>query len=174
MREERAHDDLFRGMQLARVPLGNSSYLRRTVHPSFTVSGRCGPSQNIEYAFADSLADIEINRVLASGARCCRLKNVPASELLQSIRQVHAGKKRIPTEIAALLAEHYSDTMLPGREVERLNYLLGGNRNRDIAEQWFIAVETVKVHIKHILAKLGATYRTHAAAIGLRRAVIQL
>jgi DNA-binding NarL/FixJ family response regulator len=122
----------------------------------------------------DSLADVEIHRVLVAGARGCVLKNMPANELLAAIRQVRAGKKRIPPEVAALLAEHCSDTMLTTREVEVLNYLVGGNRNRDIAEQLFIAVETVKVHIKHILEKLGAADRTHAVAIGLRRGIIQL
>ena len=122
----------------------------------------------------DSLADVEIQRVLTAGARGCVLKDMPAKELLTSIRQVHAGKKRIPPEIAALLAEHYSDTMLTTREVEVLNYLIGGNRNRDIADRLFITVETVKVHIRHILEKLGAADRTHAVAIGLRRGIIQL
>jgi len=122
----------------------------------------------------DSLGDVEIQRVLAAGAHGCVLKKMPPNELLESIRRVHAGKKRIPPEVAALLAEHYSDTMLTTREVEVLNYLIGGNRNRDIAEQLFITVETVKVHIKHILDKLGAADRTHAVAIGLRRGIIQL
>ena len=122
----------------------------------------------------DSLGDVEIQRVLAAGAHGCLLKKMPANELLESIRRVHAGKKRIPPEIATLLAEHYSDTMLSTREVEVLSHLIGGNRNRDIAEQLFITVETVKAHIKHILDKLGAADRTHAVAIGLRRGIIQL
>lgn len=122
----------------------------------------------------DSLADVEIQRILVAGARGCVLKSMPPNELLASIRQVHAGKKRIPPEIAALLAEHCTDTMLTTREVEVLNYLIGGNRNRDIADRLFIAVETVKVHIRHILEKLGAADRTHAVTIGLRRGIIQL
>jgi DNA-binding NarL/FixJ family response regulator len=122
----------------------------------------------------DSLGDVEIHRVLAAGARGCVLKNMPANELLASIRQVRAGKKRIPPEVAALLAEHCSDTMLTTREVEVLSYVVAGNRNRDIAQQLFITVETVKVHIRHILEKLGAADRTHAVAIGLRRGIIQL
>ena len=103
-----------------------------------------------------------------------RAEEYACDELLASIRQVRAGKKRIPPEVAVVLAEHCSDTMLSTREVEVLNYLLAGNRNQDIAQQLFIAVEKVKVHIKHILKKLGAADRTHAVAIGLRRGIIQL
>jgi len=90
------------------------------------------------------------------------------------IRQVHAGKKKIPIPIAAKLAEHYSDELLSDREVEVLRHLGDGKRNRDIAEKLFIAEETVKAHMKHILTKLGANDRTHALAIALRRGVIQL
>jgi DNA-binding NarL/FixJ family response regulator len=87
---------------------------------------------------------------------------------------VHAGKKRIPPEIAAHLAEHLSDEALTTREVEVLQQIAGGNRNRDIAEKLFIAEETVKVHIKHVMEKLGAADRTQAVAIAVRRGIIQL
>jgi DNA-binding NarL/FixJ family response regulator len=87
---------------------------------------------------------------------------------------VHAGKKRIPPEIAAHIAEHISDEDLTEREVEVLREIAGGNRNRDIAEKLFITEETVKVHIKHIMEKLGASDRTQAVAIGVRRGIIQL
>ena len=96
------------------------------------------------------------------------------NELVDVIRQVHAGKKRIPSEIAAHLAEHYSDERLTGREVDILRQLAGGNRNRDITDKLFISEETVKAHLKHILEKLGATDRTQAVAIGVRRGIIQL
>ena len=118
--------------------------------------------------------DVEIQRALEAGARAYVLKSMPPSELLDSIRQVHAGKKRIPPEIAAYLAEHYSDDRLTTREVEILCQLAGGNRNRDIAGKLFIAEETVKAHIKHIMEKLGASDRTQAVAIGVRRGIIQL
>jgi DNA-binding NarL/FixJ family response regulator len=118
--------------------------------------------------------DVEIQRALASGARAYMLKSMPPKELVEVIRQVHAGKKRIPPEIAAHLAEHYSDQALTGREVEVLQQIAGGNRNRDIADKLFITEETVKVHIKHIMEKLGATDRTQAVAIGVRRGFIQL
>jgi len=119
-------------------------------------------------------ADFEIQRALEVGARAYVLKSMPPKELVDVVRQVHAGKKRIPAEIAARLAEHYSDEALTTREVEVLQQIAGGNRNRDIAGKLFITEETVKVHIKHIMEKLGANDRTQAVAIGVRRGIIQL
>ena len=118
--------------------------------------------------------DVEIHRALEAGARAYVLKSMPPKELVEIIRQVHAGKKRIPPEIAAHLAEHYSDEALTGREIEVLQQIAGGNRNRDIADKLFITEETVKVHIKHIMEKLGASDRTQAVAIGVRRGFIHL
>ena len=118
--------------------------------------------------------DVEIQRALEAGARGYILKNMPPKELVDVIRQVHAGKKKIPSQIAASLAEHLSDEALTSREIEVLGQIAGGNRNRDIAEKLSITEETVKVHIKHIMDKLGASDRTQAVAIGLRRGIIQL
>ena len=118
--------------------------------------------------------DVEIQRALEAGARGYLLKNMPPSELVDVIRQVHAGKKRVPPEVAAHLAEHMSDEDLTAREVEVLRKVAGGNRNRDIADLLFISEETVKVHIKHIMDKLGAKDRTQATAIAVRRGIIQL
>jgi len=118
--------------------------------------------------------DVEIQRALEAGARGYVLKSMPPKELFEVIVQVHAGKKRIPTQIAAQLAEHLSDEALTTREIEVLGLIAGGNRNRDIAEKLFIAEETVKVHIKHIMDKLGASDRTQAVAIGARRGIIHL
>jgi len=118
--------------------------------------------------------DVEIQRALEAGARAYVLKSMPPKELVEIIRHVHAGRKRIPAEIAANLAEHYSDEALTGREVEVLRQIACGSRNRDIAEKLFITEETVKVHIKHIMEKLGASDRTQAVAIGVRRGIIQL
>ena len=118
--------------------------------------------------------DVEIQRALQAGARGYLLKNMPPSELLDVIRQVHAGKKRIPPEIASQLLEHMSDEILTEREIQVLKEVANGNRNRDIAKTLFISEETVKVHIKHIMEKLGAADRTQAVAIGLRRGIIQL
>src|SRR5215467_3037435 len=118
--------------------------------------------------------DVEIQRALEAGARAYVLKSMPPKELVEVIRQVHAGKKRIPAEIAAHLAEYYSDEALTEREVEVLKEVAGGNRNREIADKLFITEETVKVHIKHLMEKLGASDRTQAVAIGVRRGIIQL
>jgi len=118
--------------------------------------------------------DVEIQRALQAGARGYLLKNMPPSELLDVIRQVHGGKKRIPPEIASQLLEHMSDEVLTEREIEVLREVADGNRNREIAERLFISEETVKVHIKHIMEKLGASDRTQAVSIGLRRGIIQL
>ena len=118
--------------------------------------------------------DVEIQRALEAGARGYLLKTVPPKELVQGIRQVHAGRKSIPTEVVAQLAEHLSDEGLTERELDVLSRLGDGNRNRDIAEQLSISEETVKVHMKHIMEKLGATDRTQALAIAMRRGFIRL
>jgi DNA-binding NarL/FixJ family response regulator len=118
--------------------------------------------------------DVEIQRALEAGARGYILKSTPPKELVEVIRHVHAGRKRISPQLAAQLADHLSDEDLTAREVEVLCQVAGGNRNRDIAEKLFITEETVKVHVKHIMDKLGASDRTEAVAIGLRRGIIQL
>jgi DNA-binding NarL/FixJ family response regulator len=118
--------------------------------------------------------DVEIQRSLEAGARGYLLKSMPPKDLVEAIRQVHAGKKRIPPGLAAQLAEHLGDEALTEREVEVLRHIAGGNRNRDIADRLFISEETVKVHIKHIMEKLGAADRTQAVAIAVRRGIIQL
>ncbi|HEX7314395.1 MAG TPA: response regulator transcription factor [Pyrinomonadaceae bacterium] len=118
--------------------------------------------------------DVEIQRALKAGARGYLLKSNPPQELVETIRHVHAGKKAIPPQIAARLAEHFSDETLTEREIDVLRHIAGGNRNRDIGERLFISEETVKVHIKHIMEKLGASDRTQAVAIAVRRGIIQL
>lgn len=118
--------------------------------------------------------DIEVRRALSAGARGYMLKTMPAGELVAAIRQVHAGHKRVPPQIVAQLAEHFEDDNLTHREVEVLRHVAGGNRNKNIAERLFISEETVKAHIKHIMCKLGASDRTQAVAIGVRRGFIEL
>ena len=118
--------------------------------------------------------DVEIQRALEAGARGYLLKSMPPGELVQVIRQVHAGKKRVPPDIAARIAEHMSDENLTAREIEVLRQVAGGNRNRDIADILRISEETVKVHIKHIMDKLGARDRTQAIAFAVRRGIIHL
>ena len=124
--------------------------------------------------FTTFAGDAEIQRALEAGARAYLLKTMPPQELMDVIRQVHAGGKSIPSEIAVHLAEHYSDEPLTKREMDILRQLAGGNRNRDIADKLFISEETVKAHLKHIMEKLGANDRTQAVAIAVRRGFIQL
>jgi len=118
--------------------------------------------------------DVEIQRALEAGARGYLLKNMTPNEILDVLRQVHAGKKRVPPSVAAQIAEHMSDEELTAREVEVLRKVADGNRNKDIADLLFISEETVKVHIKHIMDKLRAKDRTQAVAIGVRRGIIEL
>jgi DNA-binding NarL/FixJ family response regulator len=118
--------------------------------------------------------DVEIQRALEAGARAYMLKSMAPKELVDVIRQVHAGKKRVPPEVASQLAEHLSDEALTSREIDVPRQIAGGNRNRDIAERLYISEETVKVHVKHIMEKLGASDRTQAVAIAVRRGIIQL
>jgi DNA-binding NarL/FixJ family response regulator len=118
--------------------------------------------------------DVEIQRALQAGAQGYLLKNMPPEQILETIRQVYAGKKRVPPEVASHIAEHVGDEPLTNREIDVLRHVTGGNRNRDIAERLFISEETVKVHFRHIMEKLGATDRTHAMAIAARRGFIHL
>ena len=118
--------------------------------------------------------DVEVQRALEAGARGYLLKSAPPLELAQAIRQVHSGKKRVPPEVAARLAEHMGSEKLTEREVQVLERVAGGNRNRDIADLLCISEETVKVHVKHIMEKLGANDRTQAITIAVRRGIIQL
>jgi len=116
----------------------------------------------------------EIQRALKAGAQGYLLKSMPAEQMIETIRQVHAGKKSVPAQIAARLAEHFGDEAISGREIEVLLHVAAGNRNRDVAEKLYIAEETVKVHLRHIMAKLGARDRTEAVTIAVRRGIIQL
>jgi DNA-binding NarL/FixJ family response regulator len=118
--------------------------------------------------------DAEIHRALEAGAQGYMLKSMPRKQLVEMVRRVHAGKKHIPPEVAAQLAEHLGDESLSKREVEVLQKVASGKRNIDIAELLFISEETVKGHLKHIMEKLGARDRTEAVAIGIRRGMIHL
>jgi DNA-binding NarL/FixJ family response regulator len=118
--------------------------------------------------------DVDIRRALEAGARGYMLKNMPPKDLVEVIRQVNKGRKRIPPEVAAHLVEYVGEDDLTEREVDVLRHVASGNRNREIGERLFISEETVKVHIKHIMEKLGASDRTQAVAIAIRRGIIQL
>jgi DNA-binding NarL/FixJ family response regulator len=118
--------------------------------------------------------DMDVQRALKAGARGYLLKSMPSQQMVDTIRQVHAGKKYVPPEIAADLAEHLGDETLSRREMEILQEVAAGHRNRAIAARLFIAEETVKVHVKHIRDKLGASDRTQAVTIAARRGIIRL
>jgi len=118
--------------------------------------------------------DVEIHRALKAGARGYLLKSAPHQELIDAIREVHAGRKKIPAALAAQLAEYASEEDLTRRELEVLRLVAEGSRNRDIATQLFISEDTVKVHLKHVMEKLGAEDRTQAVTIALRRGIIHL
>ncbi len=118
--------------------------------------------------------DVEIQRAFKAGARGYLLKSMPAKQMIDTIRQVHAGKKCVPQEIATGLAEHLGDETLSEREVEVLRHVATGSRNREIGARLFIAEETVKVHLKHIMGKLRANDRTESVMIAARRGIIHL
>jgi DNA-binding NarL/FixJ family response regulator len=118
--------------------------------------------------------DVQVIRALRAGARGFLLKGRVNRELLDVIRSVQAGHRRIPPEIAAELAEHAGEEDLSARELEVLGLVAGGNANKEIAARLRITEETVKSHITKILAKLGANDRTHAVTIGLKRGIIDL
>ena len=118
--------------------------------------------------------DEDIHRALEAGAQAYLLKSLLRKELLETIRLVHAGQKRIEPVVAAELAEHATDDALSPREVDVLRLIAGGNANKAIAGQLSITEETVKGHVKNILGKLAANDRTHAVTIGLKRGIIEL
>jgi len=118
--------------------------------------------------------DAHILRALKAGARAYLLKGQVHRELLDMIRAVHAGQKRIPPDIAAELAEHATDDALSKREIDVLRLVASGNSNKLIADQLSIGEATVKGHVANILSKLGANDRTHAVTIGLKRGIIEL
>src|ERR1700693_5770454 len=118
--------------------------------------------------------DVQVLRALKAGARAYLLKGLLRKELLETIRAVYAGEKRITGELASQLAEHAVDDTLTLREIDVLRLLAGGNANKLIADQLSITEETVKFHVRNILSKLGASDRTHAVTIALKRGIIEL
>jgi DNA-binding NarL/FixJ family response regulator len=118
--------------------------------------------------------DAQVLRALKAGARAYLLKGLLRKELLETIRAVHAGEKRVPPDVASQLAEHAADDALTLREIDVLRLLAGGNANKLIADRLSITEDTVKGHVKNILSKLGANDRTHAVAIALKRGIIEL
>lgn len=118
--------------------------------------------------------DAQAVRAFDAGASGYLLKNMLRKELVDTIRSVHAGRKRVPPEIAVEMAEHHSDDALTEREIEVLREVAAGNANKLVADHLTISEETVKAHMRSILSKLGANDRTHAVTIALKRGIIDI
>jgi DNA-binding NarL/FixJ family response regulator len=118
--------------------------------------------------------DAKVLAALKAGARAYILKRHVPKELLEAIRAVHGGQKRIPQEIAAELADHAADDDLTAREIDVLRLVAVGNGNKQIADQLSIGEATVRTHVGNILSKLGANDRTHAVTIAISRGIIEL
>jgi len=118
--------------------------------------------------------DVQVFRALKAGARAYLSKVMLRRELLDTIRAVHAGQKRLSGEAAAEIAEHAADDALTPREIDVLRLVAGGNANKEIGALLSLTEVTVKSHVKNILAKLGANDRTHAVTIALKRGIIDL
>jgi DNA-binding NarL/FixJ family response regulator len=99
---------------------------------------------------------------------------MPQSELLAAIRSVHSGKRRVPSEVAAVLAEHLGQEQLTPREIEVLRLIRDGHKNKQVADRLSISENTVNFHIKNIVDKLGANDRTHAVTIAVRRGMLEM
>jgi DNA-binding NarL/FixJ family response regulator len=121
-----------------------------------------------------SESDGEIQRALRAGAAAYVFKTMPKNELLEVIRSVHAGRRRVPQQVAARLAEHIGEGDLTTRELDVLRLIRDGYRNKQIADQLAIAETTVNFHIKNLVDKLQANDRTHAVTIALRRGILQI
>lgn len=120
-----------------------------------------------------SEGDAEIQRALRAGASAYLLKSMPKVEILAVIRAIHDGRKHVPTQVAARLAEHLGDEDLTTRELEVLGLIRDGYRNKQIASRLAVAETTVNFHIKNLIGKLGANDRAHAVAIAIRRGVLE-
>lgn len=118
--------------------------------------------------------DVQVKRALKAGASAYLLKGLLRKELIETIRAVHAGQKRMSPEVAAEIAEHSGEDMLTAREVDVLLLIAAGNGNKGVAAHLSITEETVKGYVKNILTKLGARDRTHAVTIGVKRGIIKL
>lgn len=118
--------------------------------------------------------DAEIDRALRAGAAGYILKSMPKKEMLAAIRSVHAGKRQVPPEVAARLAEHLGEEHLTPRELDVLRLIQHGHRNKQIADELSISERTVNFHIQNLVGKLGANDRVHAVTIAVRRGLLQI
>jgi DNA-binding NarL/FixJ family response regulator len=161
----------------------------RTHHPDVTLMDVQMPEVNgidaivkIREEFPDAriivlttyTGDAQAARAFKAGACGYLLKSMVRKELIDTIRTVHAGKKRIPPEIAIEMAQHHSDDALTQREIEVLREVAAGNANKMVAQLLNISEETVKAHMRSILSKLGANDRTHAVTIAVKRGIIEI
>jgi DNA-binding NarL/FixJ family response regulator len=161
----------------------------RTHHPDVTLMDVQMPEVNgidaivkIREEFRDAriivlttyTGDAQAARAFKAGACGYLLKSMVRKELIDTIRTVHAGKKRIPPEIAIEMAQHHSDDALTEREIEVLRQVAAGNANKMVAQLLNISEETVKAHMRSILSKLGANDRTHAVTIAVKRGIIEI
>jgi DNA-binding NarL/FixJ family response regulator len=121
-----------------------------------------------------SSGDMEIQRALKAGANAYVLKSTPKDELLRIIRTVATGRKHLPSDVASSMAEHMGQEDLSPRELEVLELIREGQKNKQIADQLSISETTVNFHVKNIMGKLQANDRTHAVTLGVRRGLIQI
>ena len=136
------------------------------------IRGEFPDARIVMLSSADS--DGEIQRALRSGASGYVLKSMPQDDLLSVIRSVHAGKRQVPAAVAALLAEHLGEEELTCRELEVLQLIRDGCKNKQIADRLSISENTVNFHIRNIVDKLAANDRTHAVTIAARRGLLPL
>jgi DNA-binding NarL/FixJ family response regulator len=118
--------------------------------------------------------DAQAARAFKAGASGYLLKNMVRKELIDTIRTVHSGKKRIPPEVAVEMAQHHTDDALTKREIQVLREVAAGNANKMVAQLLRVSEETVKAHMRSILSKLGANDRTHAVTIAVKRGIIEI
>jgi len=118
--------------------------------------------------------DAQVAKAFKAGASGYLLKSMLRKELVETIRSVHAGHRRIPPEIAVGMVEHYADDQLTAREIDILKQVAAGNANKMVADNLRISEETVKSHMRSILSKLGANDRTHAVTIAIKRGIIDM
>jgi DNA-binding NarL/FixJ family response regulator len=118
--------------------------------------------------------DVQVAKAFKAGASGYLLKSMLRKELVETIRSVHAGHRRVPSEIAVGMAEHYADDQLTAREIDILKQVAAGNANKMVADNLHISEETVKSHMRSILSKLGANDRTHAVTIAIKRGIIEV
>jgi DNA-binding NarL/FixJ family response regulator len=135
----------------------------------------CAERSDTSFIVLTSVAgDEEIYRALEAGARGYLFKDMARKELVQAIRAVHKGKRYIPAQVGKRIAEYLPRPDVSAREIQVLQLVAGGLRNKEIAHELGVSEATINTHVKHILEKLSAADRTHAVTIGLRRGIIRL